>query len=336
MKCIVKIAYSYYDLMGGTEMITYYKTQEDAEIRKIDSYQQGSWVHVMAPTPDEVDYLSKKFEIPRDHILDPLDREERSRIELKHVEESFKHSLVIIDCPIEAKDEMGFLEFKTIPIGIITTKEVVVTVVLEQIPILEDIIDRRMEQYDTANHIAFVLQILYAVAYYFLKYLNSLIEHMHTLEKNIRESMKNEELYAFMAIQRSLVFFATALQSNKAILEKMVVAAHYTDKDEDKELLQDVIIENKQAIAMTDTYTQIVGGMSDTFSSVIANNLNRVMKFLTSFTIILSLPTIVASIYGMNVKLPFSDNEYAFGLIMMGTIIVTIITTIVFWRKKYF
>ncbi|EUJ40949.1 Magnesium transporter, CorA family protein [Listeria weihenstephanensis FSL R9-0317] len=193
-----------------------------------------------------------------------------------------------------------------------------------------------MEQYDTANHIQFVLQILYAVSYYFLKYLNGLIEHMHKLEKNIREAMKNEELYAFMAIQRSLVFFATALQSNKAILDKMLVAAHYTDKEENRELLQDVVIENKQAIAMTETYTQIVGGMSDTFSSVISNNLNRVMKFLTSFTIILSLPTIVASIYGMNVKLPFSDQEYAFGLIMVGTLFITIVTTIIFWRKKYF
>lgn len=317
-------------------MIEYYRTQENDEIHQIDGYQAGCWVHVVAPSPDEIDYLSQKLDIPKDHILDPLDKEERSRIELKHVEENFKHSLVIVDCPIEAKDEMGFLEFKTIPIGIITTKEVVVTVVLKQLPVLEDIMDRRMEQYNTANHVQFVLQILYAVSYYFLKYLNSLIEHMHTLEKNIRQSMQNEELYAFMAAQRSLVFFATALQSNKAVLDKMIQAAHYTAKDADKELLQDVIIENKQAIAMTDTYTQIVGGMSDTFSSVIANNLNRVMKFLTSFTIILSLPTIVASIYGMNVKLPFSNQEYAFGLIMVGTLLITIITTVVFWRKKYF
>lgn len=317
-------------------MIEYYRTQKNDEIRQIDSYEVGCWVHVVAPNPDEIDYLSKKLEIPKDHILDSLDKEERSRIELKHVEENFKHSLVIVDCPIEAKDEMGFLEFKTIPIGIITTKEVVVTVVLKPLPVLEDIMDRRMEQYNTENHIQFVLQILYAVSYYFLKYLNSLIEHMHTLEKNIRRSMQNEELYAFMATQRSLVFFATALQSNKAVLDKMAHAPHYTDNDDNKELLQDVMIENKQAIAMTDTYTQIVGGMSDTFSSVIANNLNRVMKFLTSFTIILSLPTIVASIYGMNVKLPFSDQKYAFGLIMVGTLIITIITTVIFWRKKYF
>ncbi|EUJ23591.1 magnesium transporter CorA family protein [Listeria grandensis FSL F6-0971] len=317
-------------------MIEYYKTQENGEMGQINNYESGCWVHVIAPNPDEIDYLSEKLEIPKDHILDPLDEQERSRIELKHVEENFKHSLVIVDCPVEAKDEMGFLEFKTMPIGVITTKEVVVTVALRQVPVLEDIMDRRMEQYNTANHIQFVLQILYAVSYYFLNYLNKIIEHMHELEKNIRVSMKNEELYAFMAIQRSLVFFATALQSNKAVLDKMALAEHYTNKMENQELLQDVIIENKQAIAMTDTYTQIVSGMSDTFSSVIANNLNRVMKFLTSFTIILSLPTIVASVYGMNVKLPFSDQEYAFGLIMLGTLVITIITTIIFWRKKYF
>ncbi|MBC1574497.1 magnesium transporter CorA family protein [Listeria booriae] len=317
-------------------MIEYYKTKENGEMGHINSFEKGCWVNVIAPSPEEIDFLSKKFDVPKDHILDPLDKEERSRIELKHVEENFKHSLVIIDCPLEAKDEMGFLEFRTIPIGIITTQEAVLTIALKQLPVLEDIMDRRMEQYDTGNHIAFVLQILYAVSYYFLKYLNHLIDHMHFLEKNIRASMKNEELYAFMAIQRSLVFFATALQSNKAILDKMATAEHYTRQTENMELLQDVIIENKQAIAMTDTYTQIVGGMSDTFSSVIANNLNRVMKFLTSFTIILSLPTIVASIYGMNVKLPFSNQEHAFGLIMIGTLIITIVTTIVFWRKKYF
>ncbi|EMK3910273.1 magnesium transporter CorA family protein, partial [Listeria monocytogenes] len=121
-----------------------------------------------------------------------------------------------------------------------------------------------------------------------------IIKQTNNLEIQIKQSMKNEQLYAFMAVQKSLVFFATALQSNKAILDKMEDVEHFMQQEDNHDLLRDVIIENKQAIAMTDTYTQIISGMSDVFSSVISNNLNIVMKFLTSFTIILSLPTIVA------------------------------------------
>ncbi|EUJ28214.1 magnesium transporter CorA family protein [Listeria floridensis FSL S10-1187] len=159
---------------------------------------------------------------------------------------------------------------------------------------------------------------------------------MNKLEVKIKQSMKNEELYAFMAVQKSLVFFATALQSNKTILDKMEDVEHFMQDKRNHDLLRDVTIENRQAIAMTDTYTQIISGMSDIFSSVISNNLNMVMKFLTSFTIILSLPTIIGSIYGMNVKLPFAEYAHAFSLIMLFTLLITLVVTLIFWRKKYF
>ncbi|WP_239255729.1 magnesium transporter CorA family protein [Listeria ilorinensis] len=317
-------------------MIEYYKSMADGIIIKRPELESGTWMNVVSPTEQEIEEISQKFAIPRDYIQDALDTEERSRIELKRAAEEVSHSLVIVDCPFETKDELGFPMYETMPIGIILTEEVIVTVSLKKSPVIESIIASKIEQYDTASHTRFLLQILYAVSYFYLKYLNQLIGVTNRLEGKIKQSMKNEQLYAFMAVQKSLVFFATALQSNKAILDKMQDVEHFMQNQENHDLLRDVVIENKQAIAMTDTYTQIISGMSDIFSSVISNNLNMVMKFLTSFTIILSLPTIVGSIYGMNVKLPFAESAHAFNGIMLFTFLITACVTIVFWRKNYF
>ena len=148
--------------------------------------------------------------------------------------------------------------------------------------------------------------------------------------------MKNEELYAFLSLEKSLVYFTTSLKSNKIVLQKMLRLNHLKMYEEDKDLLEDVIIENTQAIEMAETYHSILTSMMNTFASVISNNLNIVMKFLTSITIILSFPTIVASIYGMNVDLPFQNNPYAFVGVIFVALLLSSITTIIFWKKKYF
>ncbi|AIS61915.1 magnesium transporter CorA family protein [Listeria ivanovii] len=316
-------------------MIEFFKTTNE-KMEQLSSLEEGCWVKVTDPTEEEIGRLSKEMDVPKPYILDALDSEERSRIELKRAEQDVRHSLVIVDCPYESEDELGYAMYETLPIGIVLTKGHLVTISLRDLPILSDVRSMKLEVYETTNHKQFLLKLLYAVSYYYLKYLNQIIKQTNNLELQIKQSMKNEQLYAFMAVQKSLVFFATALQSNKAILDKMEDVEHFMQQEENHDLLRDVIIENKQAIAMTDTYTQIISGMSDVFSSVISNNLNIVMKFLTSFTIILSLPTIVASIYGMNIKLPFMHNDHAFALILLFTLLITTGVTVIFWRRKYF
>ncbi|WP_163652099.1 magnesium transporter CorA family protein [Listeria sp. PSOL-1] len=319
-------------------MITYYKTAEDQMMKQVEQAEvgTGAWIKVIDPTESEIESLSKQYDIPKTYFFDALDSEERSRIEMKHVEESFTHSLVIVETPYQTSDELGYAMFETLPIGIIVTQEIILTISLKENPITNHILYSKDDHFDTKNHIQFLLQMLYTVSSYFLKDLYKLISMMNKLEGEIKQAMKNEQLYAFMAVQKSLVFFATALQSNKAILDKMKDSEHFTENQLDHDLLRDVMIENKQAIAMTDTYTQIISGMSDVFSSVISNNLNIVMKFLASFTIILSLPTIIGSIYGMNVKLPFMHDRFAFTGIMIFTFVITACVTVIFWRRKYF
>ncbi|WP_088810525.1 MULTISPECIES: magnesium transporter CorA family protein [Listeria] len=317
-------------------MIEFYTAHGKQEMKKLEAAKKGSWIKVVSPSASEIEELSAMYHIPKHYFHDALDEEERSRIELKRTEEEKRHSLVIVDCPYATKDEMGYTTYETMPIGIVLADDIFMTISIREVPVLTSIIETPIDYYDTANHTRFLLQILYAVSYFYLKYLDKLIHLMNELEGKIKQSMKNEQLYAFMAVQKSLVFFATALQSNKAILDKMQDVEHFMQNQGNHDLLRDVVIENKQAIAMTDTYTQIISGMSDIFSSVISNNLNMVMKFLTSFTIILSLPTIVGSIYGMNVKLPFAHEANAFSGIMLFTIILTLLVTVIFWRKKYF
>lgn len=148
--------------------------------------------------------------------------------------------------------------------------------------------------------------------------------------------MKNKELYAFLAIEKSLVYFTTSLKANKAVLEKIMRLNYLKMYEEDKELLDDVIIENTQAIEMADTHSTILSDMMDAFASIISNNLNIVMKFLTSITIVLSLPTMVSSFYGMNVPLPFQNYPHSFWLTILFSAILSSVTALIFWKKKFF
>ncbi|EAH1618849.1 magnesium transporter CorA family protein, partial [Listeria monocytogenes] len=207
-------------------MIEFFKTTNE-KMEQISALEDGCWVKVTAPTDDEIEMLSKEMDVPKPYILDALDSEERSRIELKRAEQDVRHSLVIVDYPYESEDELGYAMYETLPIGIVLTRKHLVTITLRDLPILKDVQSMKLEEYDTTNHKQFLLKLLYAVSYYYLKYLNQIIKQTNNLEIQIKQSMKNEQLYAFMAVQKSLVFFATALQSNKAILDKMEDVEHF-------------------------------------------------------------------------------------------------------------
>jgi len=312
-------------------MLEFYITNEENKFIKLDNMMKGCWVNMVNPTDDEIQMVANRFNIEVDYFKDALDDEERSRVEKED------NSLcIIVDFPYITYDDSGFPIYETIPIGILIAEDAFITVSLKETPILEDFKNNKVKGFFTYKKTRFAFQILFVISSYYLRYLKQINRKTNEVERELHQSMKNQELYAFLSLEKSLVYFTTSLKANKVVLDKMLRLNLLKMYEEDKDLLEDVIIENQQAIEMAETYSSILSGMMDAFASVISNNLNIVMKFLTSFTIILSLPTMVASIYGMNVGLPFQDKPYAFLLIISIAVLLSTITTIVFWKKKFF
>ncbi|MGG3622036.1 magnesium transporter CorA family protein [Bacillus gobiensis] len=312
-------------------MLDIYLSNESGKLQKTNEITKGCWINMINPNTDEINYICNNLDIPTDFIKDALDDEERSRIEKED-----DNILIIVDFPYITHDDAGFPIYETIPIGMAIAKNCFITVSLKDTPILNDFSNQKIRDFYTYKRTRFALQILYVISTYYLRYLKQINKKTNEIENELHQSMKNKELYAFLALEKSLVYFTTSLKANKIVLEKLMRLNHLKMYDEDKDLLDDVIIENTQAIEMADTYSSILSGMMDAFASVISNNLNIVMKFLTSITIVLSLPTMVASFYGMNVDLPFQKNPHAFWLTILFAAILSSGTAIIFWKKRFF
>jgi magnesium transporter len=182
----------------------------------------------------------------------------------------------------------------------------------------------------------FVLQLLSLISTYYLSYLKKINRKTNQIEKELRQSLQNQELFSLLNLEKSLVYFTTSLKTNNIVTEKLLKSQYLKMYEDDQHLLEDVIIENKQAIEMAEIYSSILSGLMDAFASVISNNLNHVMKILTSITIVLSFPTMIASIYGMNVPLPYQNHPHSFTVLMILSLALSSITAIIFWKKRFF
>ena len=312
-------------------MLEIFKSTETKVLEQVEVISKGCWVNMYAPTQEEINKVSLDAQVDVDIIRDALDDEERPRIERDE-----GRVYIIVDFPYIVHDENGFAGYETIPIGIILTDDCIITVSLKDTPILEEFRKNRVKEFFTYKKTRFALQILFVISSYYLRYLKQINKKTNEIERVVHQSLKNKELFAFLALEKSLVYFTTSLKSNKVVLDKILRFNYLKMYEEDKDLLEDVIIEKTQAIEMAETYRSILTGMMNAFASIISNNLNIVMKFLTSITIILSFPTMVASFYGMNVDIPFQHikNPYVVPLIISG--FLTSLTAFVFWKKKYF
>src|SRR4051812_22730538 len=312
-------------------MLEIFKSTETRVLEKVEVVTKGCWVNMYAPTAEEINKVSHYAQVDVDIIKDALDDEERPRIERDD-----GRIYIIVDFPYIVHDDSGLAVYETIPIGIILTEDNIITVSLKDSPIIEEFRKNRVKEFFTFKKTRFALQILFVISTYYLRYLKQINKKTNEIERELHQSMKNKELYAFLALEKSLVYFTTSLRSNKVVLDKILRFNYLKMYDEDKDLLEDAIIEKQQAIEMADTYSSILSGMMDAFASIISNNLNIVMKFLTSVTIILSFPTMVASFYGMNVRIPFQNiaHPYLIPLIISG--FLTSLTAFIFWKKKYF
>jgi magnesium transporter len=312
-------------------MLEIYKSTEAKVLEQVEKVSKGCWINMYAPTEDEINRVASEANIYVDFIRDALDDEERPRIEREDGQ-----VYIIVDYPYITHDDAGFPIYETIPIGIVLTDECIITVSLKDTPILEVFKNNKIKEFYTFKKNRFALQILAIITSYYLRYLKQINKRTNEIERELHQSMKNKELYAFLALEKSLVYFTTSLKSNKVVLDKILRFSYIKMYEEDKDLLEDVMIEKIQAIEMAETYSSILSGMMDAFASIISNNVNIVMKFLTSFTIILSFPTIVFSFYGMNVDLPLQHSPHAFWISITVACVLSTLTALIFWKKKYF
>ena len=311
-------------------MIEMYKTV-DNQVKQLEKFEDGAWLNVTSPTTEDIQELKDNFHIETTYLTAVTDEEERSRIEVNDEGQM----LVVIDIPSIEKQGDLFI-YSTVPLSIILLPNAIITVCSEENSVINDFSSGRIKGFYTNFKNRFVLQILYRVAYTFVRYLRHIDKITDRVEKQLYKSLGNEELLDLLALEKSMVYFSTSLKSNELVLEKMLKMEYLKQYPDDMELLEDVIIENKQAIEMTNIFTGILSGTMDTFASIISNNVNNVMKFLTSVTILITIPTLVSSIYGMNIELPFQHSPYAFYIVMGIAIMVSVIPIYFLYKKKMF
>jgi magnesium transporter len=309
-------------------MLKIYKTVNN-ELVSYESIEEGVWIDLVNPSADEINQVSNTLSVDPDFLKAALDEEERARIENED-----GNTLILVDVPImEQEGKMNL--YTTIPLAIILTRRTIVTVCLKEETILNDFRRNKVKSFFTNYKARFVLQILYRNSTKYLQDLKQIDKTSNRIEQDLHKSMKNKELIQMLKLEKSLVFFSTALKSNEIVLEKLMKFEYVKNYPEDTELLEDVIIENKQAIEMANIYSSILSGTMDAFASVISNNLNIVMKFLTSVTIVMAIPTMIASFFGMNVDIPLRSS-FSFWIIIGISVVTSLLTGIALYRKKMF
>lgn len=291
--------------------------------------EKDSWVRVSNPTPDEIEFLSDELDIPPSFLNDPLDIDERARIEVGE-----RATLVIVRAPC-FEGEGSDIPYTTIPLGIIITSEHILTVSARPLPQLLDFVDCKVRTFSYEARAGFILQIFLRTALLYLRYLRDVNKRTDVIERELHKSLRNEELIKLLNLEKSLVYFTTSLRSNQIMMERFE-KAKLRMSEEDRDSLDDLLIENRQAIEMANIYSDILSGMMDAFASIINNNVSLVMKFLTSVTIIFMIPTFVSSTYGMNVALPFQDSPYAFLYVTGISLALSLLGVWIFWKRRWF
>lgn len=311
-------------------MVKIYNTDiETNELKETKEYARGSWINMVNPTDAEIKTVCENVKMEDQFIRYALDIEEKARIDQEDEDSTI---LFVVDVPIIEKND-NVETYTTMPIGMIVVRDdFFITVSIRKNKVIEDFEKRKIKNFQTYKKTRFIFQILYLNASYYLTYLKQINKETEFAEYVLKNSMRNKELLKMLNLEKSLVYFATSLKSNELVMEKTLRGKIIKLYDEDEDILEDAITENKQAIEMAQIYNNILNGTMDAYASIISNNLNGVMKTLTSITIILAVPTMISSFWGMNVHLPFQENPFGFIIMITVAILVTIIVTI--WLNK--
>ena len=309
-------------------MITIYNTTERG-LEKVSELTAGCWVNVVDPTPDEIASLVKQG-FQHDFLTPPLDVDERPRTEKENGD-----VLIVLRIPFfqgEAED----VPYATLPLGIILTDKCVVTICKQENGVIQELVGGKVKGLSTAKRNRLVLHLLLRIAARYLNYLREINRAVDGVEDKLQVSMRNREVLELLKYQKSLTYFTTALKSNELVLQRLQRSQLFRMYPDDEDLLEDALTETQQAIEMTNISGNILSQMMDAFASIISNNLNVVMKFLASVTIVLMLPTMIASFYGMNVGVPLGEHPLAFLIILGISLVVALAVVVIFWRKDWF
>jgi len=291
------------------------------------------WICMTNPSEEELEAVQSLYNIDPDDLSAALDEEETSRIDVED-----NYTLILIDIPtVEVRNDKN--RYVTIPLGIILLQDSIITVCLEDTPLLNLFTGKRASQFSTHMKSRFIFQILFANAKLYLRYLRSINKQSESLEKSLHDSTENSVLIDMMELGKSLLYFTTSLKATDNVLDKLTKTPTIKRYPEDEELLEDVIVENHQALEMSEIYSGILNGMMDAYASIISNNMNVVQKFIAVATVVLSIPNIVFGAYGMNLALegmPLARSKYAFFLIIIISVILSYITYLYFQKKKMY
>ncbi len=311
-------------------MLKIYSTDvETNQLQEIKEFKKGSWINLVNPSENEIKKVCESINIQEDFIRDALDYEEKARIDS---EEDDNTILFVLDVPIIEKGEDNDI-YTTMPLGMIVVRDdFFITVSLRKNKVIEDFEKRKIRNFQTYKKTRFIFQIFYLNSSYYLTYLKQINKETEIAEYILKNSMKNKELLKLLSLEKGLVYFATSLKSNEMVMEKTMRGKIVKLYEDDEDILEDAIIENRQAIEMAQIYNNILNGTMDAYASIISNNLNGVMKFLTSITIVLAIPTMISSFWGMNVKLPFENSNL--GFIIMVAIAVVLTLGVTWWLKR--
>ncbi len=310
-------------------MISIYTTDNNG-VNEVNELKKECWINLTNPTIEEIKKVSKETRTDEDLIVKLMDTEELPRIEVGN-----NATLIVVDTPY-VTDTRYKHKYNTEPLGIIINNDgYIITVSLKQQLILDDFMENKVKNFDASKKTKFLIQILLRVAGIYQKELMSINDYMNKKEKILYKSTNNKELIDLLNVEKTLVYFSTSLKANDVVLEKLSKGNVVTLYEDDNDLMEDAMIENKQAIEMSNIYREILTSMTDTYATIISNNLNDVMKFLAGITIVFSIPTMVASFIGMNVPLgDMGTSPVSFGLIIIFSFVLSIIIALILKKKN--
>ena len=302
---------------AGKEVIkTDYESADNLEV------ESGSWIHISEPDAETIEKISKLTSISNELLLCALDDEESARIDTDDGD-----TLIVLDIPLVEEEENSI--YTTVPFIIGYNRSNYVTICKYNVELITELF-KRVKVVEPHKHVRLTLYLVYRLATLFINYLKKINAHTEVLENKLRNSTKNKELLELMDTNKTLVYFSTALNADKGVLSRLLRSQTYKKFESDFDLMEDTEVEMDQAIEMCSIYRNILSGMMDAFASVINNNMNIIMKTLAAVTIVISLPTLVASIYGMNVtNMPLANDPYGFWIILAICVVFAIIGTVI-------
>ena len=312
-----------------TIMMTYYRT-DDQVIHEEEKLSDGVWVQMINPTHDECEEIAEKLMVDIDDVKAALDVEESSRIELQD-----GYTLILVDIPtIEIRHDQR--TYTTIPLGIILTQDIIVTICTEDTPVLQNFVRSRVKEFSTKKKLRFVYQILYRTAAIYQANLRIIDKRRTEIEERVGSDTDDSDLINLHELESTLVYFATSLRANGVVLDRLTRYKRLEQYPDDRELLDDVIVEIRQAIEMTSIYRDDIKGTRELFSSILDNRLNNAMKYLTSITLLMAVPTVISGLYGMNVQsdgMPFANTTAGFAIVLGLTLALCVFSAWVLHKK---